>query len=95
MDCMLCGRLARPRFSHGTFRLWWCSDCEFGRLEGQFTPDDVASFYPTDYYTHLTHRTNDQKMAAISIAERVLLHAAWRLDRGQDLSPDELERFIA
>ena len=33
-------------------KLNWCACCDFGRLEGDFSPSEVSTFYPNDYYTH-------------------------------------------
>ena len=66
----------------------WCAECEYGRLQGQFTPERVASFYPTEYYTHGTDLT--QKIQ-VSFLDRLRAHLAWRFDSGAPLRPSEIE----
>lgn len=86
MNCILCDKPMAPRFSHSGFNLFWCSSCEFGRLEGDFTPEQVAGFYPTDYYTH---GTTAPLTSRASIVERTLVHLAWRTDGGLAFDPSE------
>lgn len=60
-NCLLCSSQMRYLFAAKDYArpedqkvrtLHWCDACEFGRLEGAFTPQEIASFYPSDYYTH-------------------------------------------
>jgi len=95
--CFLCGTEMAPRFKARDhlraddlteYSLEWCADCEFGRIAGEFTPDGVAAFYTGDYYTHVAQGGAGQ--GSIRLLERLRMHAAWRADRGVDLSPAEL-----
>jgi SAM-dependent methyltransferase len=94
--CLLCGCETRPIFSARDYRrpldrnaysVAWCNYCNFGRLEGHFTPDSVQSFYDIDYYTHGEPLT---VLARQSFLERVRNHLAWRADYGVDFRPAEL-----
>lgn len=89
MNCLLCGSHARHlSTSKDPFELWWCDACEFGRLKGDFTPEQVARFYYPGYYTHSVGGKSGERL---SLVERVLIHLAWRCDHGQDFDPDELD----
>ena len=95
--CILCRRPMAPLFrardyrradDHEEWQVAWCANCEFGRLEGQFTPNLVASFYPPVYYTHGAEL--HQEVPA-SFLDRLRAHLAWRLDWGVMLRPSEVE----
>ncbi len=96
MKCLLCGFHTQKLFSAQdraiaspeTFDLRWCGVCDLGRLAGEFTPGQIATFYPIDYYTHTAATPKSER---ISILERTLIHAAWRRDDGQDFDPAELK----
>jgi SAM-dependent methyltransferase len=94
--CALCGSQMSPLFRARDYRraddpeerqLYWCAGCQYGRLRGDFTPSEVASFYPALYYTHGTAQKPANKL---SIFDRVRLHLAWRLDAGVPLQPSEI-----
>jgi SAM-dependent methyltransferase len=86
-QCLLCDGTTRTLFSHRGFDLNWCTECDFGRLIGHFTPELVASFYGPTYYTHQEVASRHLPM---SIYDRALIHLAWRADWGKSFSPDEL-----
>ena len=95
--CFLCGTKMAPRFETRDhlrlhvptqYAVEWCVGCGFGRVAGEFTPADVAAFYTSDYYTHVTQKT--QSGRAGSVFDRLRVHLAWRTDRGVDLSPREI-----
>src|ERR1700733_11159202 len=60
-NCLLCGSKARPllstqdymRSDPTVYDLNWCDQCSFGRLAGSLTAEQVLSFYPEHYYTHV------------------------------------------
>jgi len=87
MKCLLCNATATRRFSHGGFHLFWCANCDFGRLEGDFSPEQISEFYPSNYYTHSKAAT---AAAPWSLTERALVHLAWRNDRGAAFGPSEI-----
>lgn len=89
MKCLLCGGTTKHRFSQDRFDLQWCEQCDFGRLAGDFTPEIVSTFYSADYYTHQAQANGS---APLSLFDRALVHAAWRLDHGVDFSPSEIVR---
>src|SRR5215213_1597499 len=95
-DCLLCGRAARLRFRARDFerpkattvyRLNWCDACDFGRLEGNFTPAEVSEFYPSNYYTHAAVGST---FGAQQFLQKVRLHLAWRVDKGVRFCPAEM-----
>jgi SAM-dependent methyltransferase len=63
----------------------WCKDCTYGRVIGQRSAADVAAFYEIPYYTH----GNEVEVARSPLVQRVLMHLAWRRDRGIELSTSE------
>ena len=88
MNCLLCGSHARHLFSSKDhFELWWCDACEFGRLQGDFTPEQVAGFYSEDYYTH---KSGGKSFGPLSFRDKLLLRFAWSCDQGKDFDPSEL-----
>ena len=68
-------------------QLNWCTGCKYGRLDGQFTPGEVASFYPLEYYTHGNGLHGEVKA---SFLDRLRAHLAWRFDQGTPLRPSEI-----
>jgi SAM-dependent methyltransferase len=89
MRCILCGADAPLLFSHKGFDLHWCSDCDLGRLAGDFTPEQVACFYADNYYTHAP----DVPRAELTGFEpRLLRHLAWRADYGSHFDVAELPK---
>jgi len=72
------------------YSLAWCASCAFGRIEGEFTPAEVAAFYTDDYYTHVAR--NDAGQSSMRLLDRLRVHLAWRADRGVDLSPKEVRQ---
>ena len=97
--CFLCGTEMAPRFQTRDhlrpdclteYSLEWCAGCEFGRIAGEFTKEDVAEFYREDYYTHVA--PGDSAHASMPLLDRLRVHLAWRADRGVDLSPSEVAR---
>lgn len=68
-------------------RLNWCPRCDFGRIEGEFTPGQIAHFYPPGYYTHSSApELTSQK----TFFQKAILNLAWRLDDGRPFDPSEL-----
>jgi len=98
INCLLCGQPATLLFRARDYRrpddpkewpLYWCDQCRFGRLAGDITPQEVATFYPPDYYTHGAPTKAD---AALSFLDRLRVHLAWRFDAGVALDPGEVAR---
>jgi SAM-dependent methyltransferase len=96
-QCRLCGSPTYLRFSARDYarsddltehHLNWCPRCQFGRLDGEFTLNEVSRFYPSNYYTHPT--TAKDQSSKSSFAERLLVHLAWRFDNGVAFNPSEL-----
>ncbi|ABQ35980.1 class I SAM-dependent methyltransferase [Bradyrhizobium sp. BTAi1] len=89
--CLICGSEMAFLFSAPAheewFELYWCHECDFGRLAGDFPQDRVATFYSDDYYTHSVKQKDDRSP---SLSERALIHAAWLLDNGRHFSPTEV-----
>jgi SAM-dependent methyltransferase len=94
---MLCEATMRHLFSARDYRrlsdpseyiLNWCNKCQFGRLEGEFSPEKVEGFYKIAYYTHASTAANLPGVRSFS--ERLRSHLAWRLDHGVEFRPSEL-----
>jgi SAM-dependent methyltransferase len=97
--CFLCGAEMVPRFrardhlrpqDSTEYLVEWCPPCEFGKVAGGFTPRDVAAFYTANYYTHMAPVAADR--LSMSLLDWIRVHLAWRVDRGVDLSPNEIAR---
>src|SRR4051812_37032232 len=95
--CLTCSSPARFLFetrdcarsdSQEKYQVFWCDRCQLGRLGGVFSPQDVSTFYPPDYYTHDTSRNSRQEDP--SFASRLRTHIAWRIDKGAHFSPAEV-----
>jgi SAM-dependent methyltransferase len=95
--CLLCGMPMEPRWrvrdhlrpEHPcSYEVDWCFRCGYGRVAGEFTPTDVPQFYPAGYYTHAAAAA--PQAAPVRFLDRLRRHLAWRVDRGQDLSPKEV-----
>jgi SAM-dependent methyltransferase len=71
------------------YQVEWCAHCDFGTIAGKFNPCDVASFYTSEYYTHVA--SGDSGKRSASMLDRLRVHLAWRADRGVVLSPSELK----
>ena len=85
---MICGGQYQFRFAAKGHVLCWCEKCNFGRLSGDFTPENVKSFYHADYYTHNIDGNSTQLKAGL--ADRLRDHIAWRCDYGMDFKVEEL-----
>ncbi|WP_084800962.1 class I SAM-dependent methyltransferase [Bradyrhizobium sp. Tv2a-2] len=87
MNCLICDAETNRLFQTSHFDLRWCNQCSFGRLAGDFTPEQVSSFYPASYYTHSIAKDESRKPSPL---ERLLIHSAFKLDGGKDFDPSEL-----
>lgn len=99
--CFLCGMPMVPRWRvcdhlrpevETEYTVEWCRRCQYGRVAGEFRPDEIAGFYAAGYYTHT--EPGDPKKAALWL-DRALMHLAWRRDRGVDLTTGEVTRSKA
>jgi len=76
------------------YEIYWCGPCDFGHVWERPAPQDVAKFYELDnYYTHHL-ATTAQKKEALSLADRIRIHIAWRLDKGVELDTMEVRKFL-
>lgn len=71
------------------YEVVWCAACSFGAVNGGFSPQDVSAFYTQGYYTHVA--PDHSATRATSFLDRLRVHLAWRIDRGIDLSPNEVK----
>lgn len=97
IHCGLCGgdtvkilatRDYRRPLDKTEYGLHWCDKCALGRIAGNFSREDVSKFYEVDYYTHQPSDTETQ--ARKPFLERLIIHLAWRVDRGAHITPDEV-----
>jgi hypothetical protein len=93
--CIICGATTEFRFAardyvrpedRKEYRVYWCRFCDFGRLQGSFTSEQISAFYPADYYTH----GHVSEVAKPSFFERLRVRAAWQFDNGKQFNPGEL-----
>lgn len=68
----------------------WCNYCGYGKVSNDLTPEVVAQFYRTEYYTH---QADLPPNAQVSFLDKVRIHLAWRFDKGTDFSPAELGKL--
>ena len=91
----------RPRFSvRCDWRLpepaepWtvhWCGACHYGAVRPSPEPEEVAGFYPEDYYTHeVDHAANQAR----SFGSRLRQHLAWRTSHEAGDTPAFLRGFL-
>jgi len=71
---------------NATYDLSWCDRCDFGQVTPRPAPADIPSFYAVEYYTHAA-ADSVSIAAAESFADRLRIHIAWRIDRGELLTP--------
>lgn len=95
--CNICGdetimafsaRDYRRPFDKTEYSLRWCSECALGRIAGTFSPEDVSKFFDIPYYTREPNQMSGPEYR--TFLDRLIIHLAWRVDRGVDLTPDEL-----
>ncbi len=85
----------KPKNS-SSYDVYWCSECHFGQIWRRPTKAEVASFYELDsYYTHQveTNRNGNHNSGELFL-DRLRLHLAWRLDQGEDLSPNNVKSIF-
>jgi SAM-dependent methyltransferase len=69
------------------FHVGWCADCAYGKVAPSPSPEEVASFYRIEYYTHAMGPSASGRPSAIA---KLRAHLAWRRDQGVWLEPGEL-----
>lgn len=73
-----------------SYDVYWCFQCQFGQVWERPTREEVVGFYNLDnYYTHKSVRDNVTNTNEISFFDRLRVNLAWRLDRGEEISPNE------
>jgi len=94
--CSICRCRMSPLFAASDYRrpkdltryeVVWCFDCRYGKVDVNFSSEQVAKFYEIEYYTH---DGSTAAFASSSLLEKIRLHLAWRFDRGCDFSPEEI-----
>ena len=69
-----------------------CTECGLGAVSPMPSSEEIPSFYDTArYYTH-----GQSHLAEVNqtLLDRALLHAAWRLDKGQSLDPERIAKDL-
>lgn len=104
--CPICGQEINKLFTapcdyrkpaiHRSFDVHWCASCSFGQVWQRPTRDDVSSFYElADYYTHKENTNNKVGLNnEVSFLDRLRTHLSWRLDKGEDLSPNDATALL-
>ncbi len=88
LNCPIDAKTLRPT-PYG--RVSRCRDCGLGAVEPLPSPEELPAFYRLEaYYTH--GESHFQKGEAVSFADRVRDHLAWRFDKG---GPARAEPLIA
>jgi len=81
----------RKPVPHRSYDVHWCTSCGYGQVWPRPTMNEVSGFYDlADYYTHKAN-TNGKvgRNSDESFLDRVRMHLSWRLDKGEDLSPND------
>jgi 2-polyprenyl-3-methyl-5-hydroxy-6-metoxy-1,4-benzoquinol methylase len=74
-------------------QLFRCSDCSFGMVLPRPTPGEIGTFYDLqDYYTQ--GRSHFAEGGGQTLADRIRLHLSWRMDLGEELSPEMVDRLL-
>jgi SAM-dependent methyltransferase len=87
MDRLFMARDYRRPDDRMEWPIGWCTTCQYGRLEGNFSPTKVGSFYSMPYYTHDIIAKPKGNLAFL---DRLRTHLAWRADSGIELQPREI-----
>jgi 2-polyprenyl-3-methyl-5-hydroxy-6-metoxy-1,4-benzoquinol methylase len=76
---------------HG--QLYRCSKCQFGMIQPRPEPEEIPEFYDLPkYYTHgQSHLAEEVKP---TLSDRVRVHLAWRMDRGESLSAERITQIL-
>jgi SAM-dependent methyltransferase len=93
--CLFCNDQTNFKFSArdyersddvSEYSVFWCDKCQFGRLDAEFTPSRVASFYPKEYYTHADG--DSACKLSETLLDKILFHLAWRMDKSRPVTSD-------
>lgn len=81
-----------------SYQLYWCEKCKYGILHPRASKyEDTLQFYSVEdrpFYTHSNESSNDKTQTDIKLSERLLLHLAWRFDKGVELSASTIDKLI-
>lgn len=97
MICPVCAGGMPPLFTTQDYRrphdptrftVHWCGACDYGQVAGDFDAAAVARFYEVSGYYQPWDSTPP---APITFLERLRVRLAWSFDRGQDLTPAEVD----
>lgn len=89
----------RRRPSEKTFyQLYWCNKCKYGILHPRANQyRDTLQFYNVEdrpFYTHSDELSNNNSQTNIKFLDKLLLHFAWRFDRGAEISASTIDKLI-
>src|SRR5882724_6080868 len=97
-SCLVCASTMRPwlqipdsswaKFG-GSYGLFWCDGCAFGRVHPVPSWEKLSKHY-RNYYTHSARPQQSRR----SLLERVRVNLAWRVDHGQPLSADTVRKVL-
>lgn len=77
------------------YQVHWCPQCDYGMVENRPSKEEIPGFYVLDdYYTHQENSDQDS-LEKISFIDRLRIHLSYRLDRGEELSPEEVKPWLA
>jgi SAM-dependent methyltransferase len=72
--------------------LFRCPECLFGMVLPRPTPDEIGTFYRLEsYYTH--GKTHFAEAGNRTLADRLRLHLAWRVDYGEVADADMIDKL--
>ncbi|ERT07080.1 methyltransferase domain protein [Lyngbya aestuarii BL J] len=78
------------------YQLYWCETCQYGTLHPLPTQyEEVEDFYKIDdYYTHSDQFQKKDNQKPRTFLEKLLVHIAWKLDQGTEITASLLEKYI-
>ncbi|MCC0178501.1 class I SAM-dependent methyltransferase [Waterburya agarophytonicola K14] len=104
LRCPICEARVFPKFTvpcdyrkpnnSQDYKIYWCSECDYGMTENRPSKEEVEDFYDLDdYYTH-NAATSDVNENKISFLDRLRIHLSYLFDQGEDLDPGEVDTLL-
>jgi 2-polyprenyl-3-methyl-5-hydroxy-6-metoxy-1,4-benzoquinol methylase len=102
--CSLCGGPLVNRYAPA--RIWyqpagsraygvnWCAGCDFGLLAPRPTIEEHQGFHTAEYFEMMAQGVAAQSTGTEPLLEKVRVHLAWRLDRGEPLNAQFVHRVL-
>lgn len=73
--------------------VYWCDACAYGSVQPIPTAEQVAEFYQLDHY-YTQGASHFEPEGDTSVLDRLRVHLAWRLDRGEPTSAKSVDAAL-